>query len=150
VEGYGVVKVLLQQRRLVLPREPELLRQLAGLRMTFTEGGTLSIRHDEHSHDDLAIALMLSVRSALGLRRDAGPLRAVPSTALTETEWSLVVERLRTGIDIWPTGFNVRELTFFGPERVTAHLTGPSQREREFWSDRGFPPDRLEGSPWES
>lgn len=55
---FGRMKGMLQSGRLVLPRHPELLKQLAALEMTETAAGNTQISvPDSRGHDDLAIAL---------------------------------------------------------------------------------------------
>jgi len=59
--GYGGVLGLLEQVRLVLPRDPNLLRQLAGLRFEQRERGFTTIQAENPAvHDDVADALMLA------------------------------------------------------------------------------------------
>lgn len=56
--AFGAIKMLLQQGRLVLPRHPSLLRQLAALEFETTELGNVRIAVPERAgHDDLAMAL---------------------------------------------------------------------------------------------
>ena len=60
--GFGRIKVLLQQGRLVLPNHPDLLRQLHALEYEQTVQGLLRISVPEAAgHDDLAMALMQAV-----------------------------------------------------------------------------------------
>ncbi|MCJ0980422.1 terminase family protein [Rhodococcus sp. ARC_M12] len=60
--GFGRIKVLLQQGRLVLPNHPDLLRQLHALEYEQTIQGLLRISVPEAAgHDDLAMALMQAV-----------------------------------------------------------------------------------------
>jgi hypothetical protein len=60
--AYGVIKLLLQQNRLVLPAEPALRRQLEALEYETSEGGTLRLQVPaSKGHDDLADALMQAV-----------------------------------------------------------------------------------------
>ena len=57
--GFGRIKVLLQQGRLVLPKHPDLLKQLHHLTYEQTEGGNYKISVPENiGHDDLTMALM--------------------------------------------------------------------------------------------
>ena len=57
--GYGAIKLLLQQGRLILPKHPELLKQLHNLEYEQTPTGAVKIEVPEHAgHDDLADALM--------------------------------------------------------------------------------------------
>ncbi|WP_214365621.1 terminase large subunit domain-containing protein [Pseudonocardia sp. H11422] len=57
--GFGALKLLLQSDRIVLPRHPELLKQLRALTFEQQAGGTLRIAVPETAgHDDLAMALM--------------------------------------------------------------------------------------------
>jgi hypothetical protein len=60
--GFGRMRMLLQQDRLVLPRHPELLKQLRSLEFEQTTGGSMKISVPERSgHDDLAMATMQAV-----------------------------------------------------------------------------------------
>lgn len=57
--GFGRIKGLLQEGRLVLPRHPDLLRQLHALTFEQSEGGQFKISVPENvGHDDLAMALL--------------------------------------------------------------------------------------------
>jgi len=59
--GYGCLLGLLEQGQLVLPRHPDLLRQLAGLRFEQGERGFTRIEAETAAvHDDIADALMLA------------------------------------------------------------------------------------------
>lgn len=61
-DAFGMVKLLLQQGRLLLPRHPELLKQLANLSFEMTDGGSVRIAvPDARGHDDLAMGLCLAV-----------------------------------------------------------------------------------------
>jgi Terminase large subunit, T4likevirus-type, N-terminal len=65
--GFGFVRLLLQQGRLRLPRHPELLKQLAALEYEMTESGLLRISVPERvGHDDLAMALCMAVLPLIG------------------------------------------------------------------------------------
>ena len=62
--GFGMIKGLLQSNRLVLPRDPELLKQLRGLEFTQLPSGSLSISVPERiGHDDVAMSFMQAVSS---------------------------------------------------------------------------------------
>ncbi|MHB8297977.1 MAG: terminase large subunit domain-containing protein [Dermatophilaceae bacterium] len=79
--GFGMLKSLLQQGRLVLPRHPELLKQLRALEFEQLAGGGLRIAVPERAgHDDLAMALMQAV-SCLHPRslRDGDQVRRLSS-----------------------------------------------------------------------
>jgi len=57
--GFGKIKMMLQQDLLILPREPELLKQLRGLEYEQLAGGSVRISVPERAgHDDIAMALM--------------------------------------------------------------------------------------------
>lgn len=59
--GYGTILGLLEQGQLVLPRHPDLLRQLAGLRFEQGERGFTRIAADDPAvHDDVADSVMLA------------------------------------------------------------------------------------------
>ncbi len=61
-DGFGAIKLLLQQGDLKLPRHPALLGQLAALEYETSDSGLVRIAVPERAgHDDLAMALMLAV-----------------------------------------------------------------------------------------
>jgi hypothetical protein len=80
---FGLVRLLLQQRRLGLPRFPALLKQLAALQYEQTEGGLLKIAVPEAGggHDDLAMALCLAFSMLQGV--EMAPL---PPSSIYEME----------------------------------------------------------------
>jgi Terminase large subunit, T4likevirus-type, N-terminal len=58
--GYGLILALLEREALILPRHPDLLRQLAGLQLTQGERGFSFIEAENNAvKDDVADALML-------------------------------------------------------------------------------------------
>lgn len=60
--GFSMIKGLLQRNRLVLPRDPELLKQLRGLEFEQLPTGNLRIAvPDRSGHDDLAMSFMQAV-----------------------------------------------------------------------------------------
>lgn len=62
--GFGMIKGLLQTNRLVLPRDPELLKQLRGLEFSQLPSGSLRIAvPDSVGHDDIAMSFMQAVSS---------------------------------------------------------------------------------------
>lgn len=66
--GFGKLKGLIQQKRIVLPRHPELLKQLRGLQFEQLSSGQLRIAvPDAVGHDDIADALLQAV-SCVSLR----------------------------------------------------------------------------------
>ena len=76
--GFGMLKGLLQRGELVLPSDPELLKQLRALEFQQQPGGGLRIAVPERSgHDDLAMALCQAVSCvspwALRQRGQQGP-----------------------------------------------------------------------------
>jgi hypothetical protein len=82
--GFGMIKGLLQSHRLVLPRDPELLKQLRGLEFEQLPSGGLRIAVPERSgHDDVAMSFMQAVSSLRvdWARREAegfGDVRVIP------------------------------------------------------------------------
>lgn len=74
---FDLIYALLLQGRLILPREPELIRQLSNLRINITESGQSQIRHSEdYKHDDYA--------DALGFAALATKNKFIPESAYTD------------------------------------------------------------------
>lgn len=74
---YGVIKMLLQQNRLILPAERAMRRQLEALEYSTTDAGNTQIYVPESSgHDDIADALM----QAAGCVRHVRAGRPAPSS----------------------------------------------------------------------
>lgn len=68
--AFGALKMLLQQRRMVLPRHPGLLRQLESTEFETLESGLVRIAVPERSgHDDLVMALAQATACLRPMRR---------------------------------------------------------------------------------
>lgn len=61
----STLHVLLRDRMLALPRDPELLDELANVRLRETSPGVLRLDHDSSRHDDRAVALGLAAQALL-------------------------------------------------------------------------------------
>lgn len=61
----STLHMLLRNRRLALPDDPELLDELANVRLRETSPGVLRMDHDPDKHDDRAIALALAAHRLL-------------------------------------------------------------------------------------
>lgn len=71
--AYGRLRVLLAERRIVLPNHPELLKQLTGVTATATQMGGLRIEaRTEATHDDIPDALVLAIE---GLPQELAKVR---------------------------------------------------------------------------
>jgi hypothetical protein len=71
MQMFGKLQALIQSGGLVLPRHPELLKQLASLEVTLTASGNTRIEVPENrGHDDLADALGQAVASLFANHRD--------------------------------------------------------------------------------
>lgn len=104
--GFGRLKLLLQQGRLVLPRHPELLKQLSGLQLETLESGATRISVPERlGHDDLVMALMQAasvLRTAIGRyweRPDEPDARS--GDELVTRAGTYVRERPSTAVEPW-------------------------------------------------
>lgn len=120
--GFGKIKTLLQDGRLILPNEPELLKQLRSLEFEQLTGGSMRISVPERAgHDDIAMALMQSiscVAPAMLYDVDApfGRIERDPDTVVYS----------RSGIQVPRVPLPVPDQTAF--------LTTPSGKERgEGW-----------------
>ena len=143
--AYGAIRYLLEEGRLVLPRHPELLRQLAGLRFEVGDRGHLRIEAEDAAvHDDVADALML----AAGPYRPTGQ-RASTRVALQELAARSIPEApLPAGAGeletvVTPGGLRLARRPFL-QSVAGAELTLPP-REGESWdAERGAGGPRLD------
>jgi hypothetical protein len=113
--GFGKIKMMLQRDLLVLPREPELLKQLRGLEYETMAGGSVKISVPERAgHDDVAMALMQAmscVRPSMRYGDEIPERQGLPHT-------------------VTPSGIRVPEQ----PRPVAQHAMSymvPAGRERE-------------------
>jgi hypothetical protein len=98
--GYGLLLGLMERGQLVLPRHPDLLRQLAGLRFEQRERGFTRIEAEDAAvHDDIADALYLSTlpyrphgakRVVCRLAALAGSRRVSPDVGLPELDCPVI------------------------------------------------------------
>jgi hypothetical protein len=97
-DAYSRLRALLSDRRIVLPDDLELIRQLQGLTYSPTASGGLTIEAaDPNVHDDLADALSLAV-SAVPPDTRGG----VASSAPVEVEWLETAGGVRVPADPRP------------------------------------------------
>jgi hypothetical protein len=79
--GFGAIKMLLQQGRLRLPRHPGLLGQLAALEYEERDSGTTHIAVPERlGHDDVCMAFMLAVSGEPAVRSTRRASLSKPTT----------------------------------------------------------------------
>lgn len=81
MSGFGKLRMLIQSGRIILPRHPELLKQLRSLQFEQTVAGQMRISVPENlGHDDLAMALMQAVSAAdpRMLRDEPAPFGVTP------------------------------------------------------------------------
>lgn len=105
--GFGMIKGLLQSKRLVLPRDPELLKQLRGLEFEQLPGGSLRIAvPDRVGHDDVAMSFMQAVSSVqltqAVRRNDFGSPQLVPP----DTEWVTTRGGINVPVNARPVSFH--------------------------------------------
>lgn len=97
-DAYSRLRALLSDRRLVLPDDLELIRQLQGLTYSPTASGGLSIEAaDPNVHDDLADALSLAI-SAVPHDTRGGVASEMPA----EVEWLETAGGIRVPADPRP------------------------------------------------
>lgn len=115
--GFGLLRVLLQENRLVLPRHAELSRQLNALTFTYSPGGSVRISvPDQVGHDDLAMALMQAASCVYTFyaRRGDNPNWGEPD------RWNGFLET--------PSGLRLPQAPL--PMRVSGVIGGPAGREK--------------------
>lgn len=106
--GFGMIKGLLQSQRLVLPRDPELLKQLRGLEFEQLPGGGMRIAVPERSgHDDVAMSFMQAVSSvrvdrAVRYETGFGESQMVPD----DTEWTSTKNGVQVPLNPRPVSFH--------------------------------------------
>lgn len=139
--GYGAILNLLERGRLVLPRHPDLLRQLAGLRFEQGARGTTRIEADNATtHDDIADALMLATGITPGrdgrlrCRLARAALDPVPDADIQHAD----VEIVETGAGLrlprrpWLQSIDGDEITALAkPTPAKAPELTPFERARE-------------------
>ena len=96
---FGAMKLLLQSQRLVLPRYPELLRQMGNLEYEQMDGGGMRIAVPERrGHDDLVMAMSFAmlpaVEKAVALEVGCGLTVWDSHTGQTLTGYDPRVERI--------------------------------------------------------
>jgi phage terminase large subunit-like protein len=83
--------VLLRERALRLPDDPELLDELANVRLRETSPGVLRLDHDSGRHDDRAIALALAAHRLVERgERKLRPMRTYVPQGRIDMDWALL------------------------------------------------------------
>jgi hypothetical protein len=127
--GYGTLLGLLERGQLVLPRDPDLLRQLGGLTFQRGERGFTRIEAEDPAvHDDVADALMLAAlphagrggRVVCGLAGLADPRRAVPDATVGGGLNDVELVRTGGGLEVprWPALQSIAGGELWEPDRV--------------------------------
>ena len=91
----------IRNRRLALPDDPDLLDELANVRLRETSPGVLRMDHDPDKHDDRAIALALAVTHLL---EHSGPRRRAQITHVSRRRPPPGTIVGGTGMPPWPDG----------------------------------------------
>ena len=108
--GYSLLLGLMEREQIILPRHPDLLRQLAGLRFEQGERGFMRIEADDPAtHDDVADALYIATlpytakngRVLCGLSVLADPERATPEAAPPGDYWDDDIATTGSGLSVW-------------------------------------------------
>jgi hypothetical protein len=102
---FGGVKLLLQQGRLVLPRHPELLKQLAALEFELSDAGNMKISVPERvGHDDIAMALGQAVSTLASHVEHARVFDGGRGDVLTTGKGTAIFERPACVNETWLFG----------------------------------------------
>jgi hypothetical protein len=119
---FGRLKGMLQSGKLILPRHPELLQQLAGLEMVLTASGNTQISVPEsHGHDDLVMALGQALASIGDTSRHPQQryqtrYTDAPAEEFTETPGGLLIPK---------------NLRLLDPDNMRAFLLGSQGEEKD-------------------
>jgi hypothetical protein len=134
--GYGSALALLERGQLILPRDPQLLRQLAGLRFEVGERGFQKIgAEDAAVHDDVADALMLATaphkqrgsdRIQTALLQLASD-KAVPDVQLDPLDSDVIETGAGFRVYRRPALQSVAGLDFTLPAGVSSHPPAPPE-----------------------
>ncbi|MEV4167780.1 hypothetical protein [Nonomuraea sp. NPDC049709] len=104
--GFGKLKVMLQRGQLVLPRVPELLKQLRSLEFEQMPGGSLRIEVPARAgHDDLVLALMHAISC----------VRPTPVEArrrVADVDHTVTRLGVRVPVDAWPLTWHSASYTW--------------------------------------
>jgi hypothetical protein len=105
--GFGMIKGLLQSKRLVLPRDPELLKQLRGLEFEQLPGGSLRIAvPDRVGHDDVAMSFMQAVSSVQVMQATRQQEFGMPQVVPPDTEWVTTKGGINVPVHARPVSFH--------------------------------------------
>ncbi|MDO3397000.1 terminase family protein [Nocardioides sp. SOB44] len=93
---FGFARLLIQQKRLLLPRHPSLLQQLRALEFETTDSGVMRIAvPDRIGHDDVAMAFAMALQPLM-----AGELVPVPEARVVTME-DILEDDLTTGLEAY-------------------------------------------------
>ncbi|MFI7130193.1 terminase large subunit domain-containing protein [Nonomuraea sp. NPDC050153] len=104
--GFGKLKAMLQRGQLVLPRVPELLKQLRSLEFEQMPGGSLRIEVPARAgHDDLVLALMQAISC----------VRPMPGQArrrVADMDHTVTRLGVRVPVEAWPLAWHTASYTW--------------------------------------
>lgn len=111
--GFGMIKGLLQSNRLVLPRDPELLKQLRGLEFEQLPGGSMRISvPDRVGHDDVAMSFMQAVSSISLDRAVRADTFGAERVVDPDTEYVTTASGLTVPVNARPVAFHQQAFTY--------------------------------------
>lgn len=112
MSGFSKIKMLLQRNQLVLPRDPELLKQMRGLEQEQLQSGNIRLAVPERAgHDDVLLATMqavssVAVRAALRSYSPLGSQETIPEhVEMTSTPSGLMVPVLARPVKMHQMAF---------------------------------------------
>lgn len=155
--GYSLLLGLMEREQIILPRHPDLLRQLAGLRFEQGDRGFMRIEADDPAtHDDVADALFLATLPhnnrggvvACGLSALADADRAVPDADLPGGYSDDDVIAAGSGLEVWrrPPLQSVAGLDLTIPPHVRGRRSLPPVPEMQLTP----PPNPIQEGPWQT
>jgi hypothetical protein len=146
--GFGKLKALLQRKLLVLPRHPELLKQLHALEFEQLPSGGVRIAVPEAggNHDDLALATMQAI-SCVGVGDEfqwSNPGGAWGSPDWLRADWDSAYEKHREAVLARVASGELEVLST--PGGITVPARPLPMRDAGQWFS--LPPGREKSEPW--
>ena len=127
----STLHILLRNHGMALPDDPELINELANVRLRETSPGVIRMDHDAGQHDDRALALAIAAHDLLNQQASQGGMFFYKrvDTSRSNGEGELAHRQLRSFIDRHPDSWHAKKLAEWDEvERRKRLARGPAGR----------------------